>query len=809
VEEHTLRVLEFDKVRTLLSARAGSVMAKELCLNLMPATDRGQVERLQQETGEARALANREAAVPLGGIRDIRGPLRRAAAGGVLEPPDLLEIGDTLRAARRLKQFLSREGGDFPLLTAYGGRIEVFTDLESEIGRAIGDEGELADGASDRLAQIRRRMRSLEGRVREALEGVVRSPQYQRMLQEPIVTVRAGRFVVPVKQEYRGQFPGVVHDQSASGATLFIEPLTAVRLNNELRQAGLDERDEIDRILRRLSALVGERSEEVRATLGVLAGLDFIFARAYLALDMDATEPLLEDEGIIELRQARHPLLKDEVVPIDVRVGDDFGVLVLTGPNTGGKTVTLKTVGLCCLMAQCGLQIPAARGTRLGVFPRIFADIGDEQSIEQSLSTFSSHMNNIVRIVGRADDESLVLLDEIGAGTDPLEGAALAMALLDHFLAAGSRVVATTHYSELKAYAFSRPGVQNASVEFDVETLRPTFRVVVGLPGRSNAFEIASRLGLSPEIIEAARDLVAPGEREVESLISEVHERRRRLEQADAEVRAERLEVERREEELAERQAWLDEQEHSVLEKAYAEARDVVRRARHEADAVVRNLRQELRRRPAQEPGRGTARALERAARTARERLEGVRSEVTQRLQTLDEGRGTEPRPAGEGERRPLRSDELVAGMSVFVRNLNQKGYVLELPSEPGGDVKVQVGVLKVFVDLSELLEAESEERDRQQRALAQFSLARTQDMSPELHLRGMTAEEALERLDKYLDEALLAGLSQVRIVHGKGTGTLRAAVGDYAAQDPRVAQFRLGERHEGGDGVTIIILQT
>lgn len=788
MDERTIRALEYPKIIELLAARATSALGADLAASLEPSPDVEEVRRRQEETSEARELLRRQPAIPLGGIRDLRRSLDRAGKGAILEPAEFLDIAGTVAAGRQLKGFILEQRLELPILTGLAAEILSLRDLEDAIRSAITDAAEVADGASDDLARIRRQIRLIQGRIRDRLESIIRSPEHLKYLQEPIITIREGRYVVPVRQEYRGQIPGIVHDQSASGATLFIEPLPVVEMNNDLRQLEFREREEIERILGALTARVRSHAGELQGNLNALGRLDFAFAKARLAEDMNATGPELNERGLINIRRGRHPLLRGNVVPVDVPLGREFDTLVLTGPNTGGKTVTLKTVGLLVLMAQAGLHLPAAERTEVAVFRQVFADIGDEQSIEQSLSTFSAHMTNIVRIVGAVDERTLVLLDEIGAGTDPLEGAALAMALLEFLQERGARTVATTHYSELKTFAYTRPQVQNAAVEFDVETLRPTYNLVIGLPGRSNAFEISRRLGLPERIIDQARLHLTHEDLKVETLIARMEENRIALERERSAAEAAHREAQRLKEAHARKLAELAAREAEILDRARAQAGQVLARARQEAEAAIAELKEARRRLEARE-GLDMIQAARARLRQAREEAGAVGSAL----------------PEAEGE--ALRGVQ--PGQRVYVRSLRQEGTALTAPG-PDGQVQVQVGIMKVQARLDDLrgvVERPPARGERDPEGLGRMMAAKVQAVSPEVDLRGLTVEEATATVDKYLDDAVLAGLKQVRLIHGKGTGALRRALGEWLRGDPRVRGRRPGAHGEGGEGVTVVTL--
>lgn len=778
MNERTLRVLEFDKIRHRLAEFAGSDLGKELALALTPSVAPEEVAAWQAETTEAKELWQGIERVPLGGIYDIRRPVKEARVGRTLPPEDLLITGSTLRAARLLKDFFSGEREeDYPVLSSLASELVVFPEVEKAIDRVVGPEGTIRDDASPKLATLRSRIRILQNRLKDKLDSLVRSGENQKYLQEALVTIRNGRYVLPVKQEYKANFPGIVHDQSASGATLFIEPIAVVELNNQLRQVEAEEEEEVARILRELSGLVGAVAAEIQEDLKILARIDLAFAKARYSLTLQGTEPVLNSKGYIRLIGARHPLLTGDVVPIDLELGGDFHTLVITGPNTGGKTVSLKTVGLLTLMAQAGLHLPARSGTETAIFSGVYSDIGDEQSIEQSLSTFSSHMTNIVSILREAHDEkSLVLLDELGAGTDPAEGAVLAIAILNALHRRGARTVATTHYSDLKVFAYNTPGVQNASVDFDPETLRPTYRLLIGLPGRSNAFAISARLGLDESIIEEARSLLAPGRQRVEDLIGRIAAEKRVLEEERKDAAILRRRLQEEEEEYRKELTRLKEERNRLLAEAREEARSLVRETRREMENLLRELR-------------------EAAPQEQSRMVNSARRRMKEKLETFEEPK---PAPAGgyQGEIRP--------GISVYLTHLGQKGEVLETNED---SVQVQVGALKVWAPRNVVapLEKEGQETGRGQISYGDLAQKKAKTISPELDLRGLTVEEAIMAVDKYLDEALLAGLPSVRIIHGKGTGALRSAISEFVRGHRQIKSSRWGETGEGGMGVTVV----
>jgi DNA mismatch repair protein MutS2 len=811
MDEKTLHTLEYHKILERLAAYAAFAASAEKARALRPTADAVEARRRQAETAEAVRLLVTHADLTIGGARDVREPVDLAAHGGVLAPSELLDIKSTLVAARTLARTFERLGESFPHLFDLAAQLPSPPGLVDAITRTLSERGEVLDSASDKLAVIRRDMRIAHDRLLSRMQRMVGDPNLAPILQEALVTQRDGRYVLPLRAEFKGRLHAIVHDQSASGATLFVEPLAVVELNNQHRELQLAERDEERRILAALSAQVGQHAAELAHLVDIIAELDLAFARAKYAEDLRATEPALQTfpanqkraqagnghpGSTIRLFQARHPLLDPEtVVPVDVELDSQTYALVITGPNTGGKTVTLKTVGLLALMAQSGLHIPAQSGSEISAFEAIYADIGDEQSIEQSLSTFSGHVTNIIHILERAGHRSLVILDELGAGTDPQEGAALARALLTHLLERGITTLVTTHHPELKAFAHATPGVVNASVEFDLETLRPTFHLTVGLPGRSNALAIAQRLGMPDPIIAAARSELDPNDLRAEDLLDEIHRQRDLSRQARAAADQARQEAEGLRAELSER-----------LERIEDERRAVLEQARVEGEAQVRALQGEL-----DEARRALARA--------RQPLEALKA-VEEQVEALEEvvEQPVERRAArlrGARLDRPAR-----LGDRVRLRTLNSQGVVTSLGEE---EAEVQIGMLRVRARLSELEplsgaveEARPAASERRKKATAKpiavggQPSAVTLPASPgmELDLRGQRADEALEALDRYLDAAYLAGLPFVRIIHGKGTGKLRQAVREVLAQHPHIRSYEAGGEKEGGEGVTVAKLK-
>ena len=786
MDQRSLKVLEFNRIISMLLELTVTTMGKEISESLLPQTDFSIIKKGLQETTEARRALRSHHGISMGGIRDIRPVLKRIHIGGTCEPADLLDVGDTLSAGRKIKQDITESDEDPPTLKDAAQRIGLFQEIERIIFECISDLGEINDGASPELSRIRKQIRTVNDRIRQKLESYIRSSEYQKIIQEPIVTHREGRFVIPVRQESRGQFPGIIHDQSASGATLFIEPMAVVELNNELRQLTKKEQQEIERIIRSICSKIYERIEQIEESIQIFAYLDFVLAKGKLSQKMDAWEPELIAECSMNLFQARHPLLGEGVVPIDVRIGTDFNTLVITGPNTGGKTVALKTMGLLVLMAMAGLHIPAKLGSTIGVFQNVLADIGDEQSIEQSLSTFSGHMKNIIGMVEHVDHETLVLLDEIGAGTDPVEGAALAMAILEYLHNYGVKTAATTHYSELKAFAYNHAGIENASVEFDVETLRPTYRLTLGLPGHSNAFAIAQRLGLKADIISMAKEKVSSETTKVDDMIRSVSELQ--IQAAAEREAAERLRrlAESQAQKIAERENALIEKEESILAKAKEEATNLLTKVKAETSVIVKELRKAQLEQ--------SAKSFDREISQQRELISLLEDEVVLLNHKEDHQR----------EEVPI--DEIRPGMDVFIRRLNQTGEVIQVLTKQNA-VEVQAGALKLTVPLNEIAKAQSKKRDRKETAVKSRTKASesASQIHTEIDLRGMTVVEAIEIMEKHLDSALLNGIPKVNVIHGKGTGALRDAIRKHLALIPGIKSSRPGETGEGGDGVTVV----
>ncbi|UOR11983.1 endonuclease MutS2 [Halobacillus amylolyticus] len=782
MNQRIFHVLEYKKIIDQLSNQAASTLGKERALALKPSTELDEVIQWQKETDEAAQVIRLKGHVPLGGIFDIKPSLKRTTIGGVLSPVECLDVASTVYGGRQLKRFVEdMEEPEMPILRELVEGIVPLHELERKIRGCIDDHGGVMDGASDKLRTIRSKIRTSESRVRDKMETFTRSKT--KMLSDAIVTIRNERYVLPVKQEYRGSIGGIVHDQSASGATLFIEPQVVVDLNNQLQEARVQERQEVERILTELSQEIAEEQHALYFNVGILAHVDFMFARAKLGREMKASMPKMNDQGRVNIKQARHPLIaSEEVVPNDIEMGVDFTSIVITGPNTGGKTVTLKLLGLFTLMAQSGLQVPAMDGCELGVFEQVFADIGDEQSIEQSLSTFSSHMTNIVGILKHVNDRTLVLFDELGAGTDPQEGAALAMSILDEVVSRGARVIATTHYPELKAYSYNREGVTNASVEFDIQTLKPTYRLLIGVPGRSNAFEISRRLGLDESIIETAKQQVGVDSQSVENMIASLEESTRNAEQ-DYET-AERTLTASEElyHDLQTQWRQFEDKREQLYKKAEAKAEKAVEKARQEAEEIVHQLRQM----------KNQAEIKDHEWIEARKALDEAKPELASK-----KNEDTKPQ-AGRGTK------ELKSGDEVKLLTLNQQGVVLEQTNS--NEYQVQVGVMKIKAKRKEL-EFIKAKQPYKEKPMATVK-GKGYHVKTELDLRGERYEEALNQLEKYIDDALLANYPSVSIIHGKGTGALRTAVQNYAKNHRQITSYRAGGMNEGGSGVTVLELR-
>jgi len=788
--ERSLRVLEFNKIRDQLAQYCESEMGIQLCNQLVPVSRLEDVLRMQQETREAHDVLTYLGASPMIAFSDVRTQLHLAEIGSTLSPRALMDIGASLRAARAAREALVNDREGTPMISANAARLSVFKTTEQAISDAIISEDEIADRASTELFTIRRKMRACNERVRERLNSMIHSQTYAKYLQDAIITMRGDRYVLPVRQEYRSMIPGIVHDQSATGATIFVEPMSVVEIGNELKQLIAAEHAEIERILRALSAQIAPEAASMADNLAILAQLDFAFAKGALAKAMFAVEPKINQKGRIRIVRGRHPLIDPQkVVPLDIRLGDEFTSLIITGPNTGGKTVTLKTTGLFTLMAQAGLQVPAEYGTELAVFDDVFADIGDEQSIEQSLSTFSGHMKNIVSILENVTPESLVLFDELGAGTDPTEGAALAQSILSTLLSMHTRTVATTHYSELKEYALTTENVENASVEFDISTLRPTYRLSIGIPGKSNAFEISRKLGLPEFVITKAKDLLSKEAVRFEDVIANAEYHRQIAEkerQIAEEARQEMIAIRNQAE--AERKK-LEDQRDKAIKKAKDEAKRIVENARRESEAMITELR-----------------AMKKAGGAQEHEIQKVKKKIEQAQEALAEKKEV----AGEIPK------SVKPGDMVRIASMDVEATIVT-PPDAKGFVQLKVGMMKMRAQLSDLRTMTSTQQmiKKEQKKLERKKSMREQrvditmrSVRQELDVRGMALDEALPEVQKFIDDAMLSSLGEVSIIHGNGMGILRAGIQDCLRRHPAVSSFRLGRYGEGETGVTIVTIR-
>lgn len=788
MNEKALKTLEYYKIIDMLEAFATSSIGKNKCRQLRPLDNLTEIETMQQETADALSRIYQKGSLSFSGVKDVRGSLKRLEVGSTLGIGELLAIRSLLENASRAKAYSRQETENehTDSLDNMFELIEPLSPLATEIGRCILSEDEISDDASTGLRQVRRSMKLTNDKIHTQLSSFV-SGNSRTYLQDAVVTMRNGRYCIPVKAEYKSQVPGMIHDQSSTGSTIFVEPMTIVRLNNEMRELEIQEQKEIEMILSNLSQLAAENLDAIFDDVKLLSELDFIFARAQLAKSQNATEPRFNRDRIIDIKKARHPLIdKHKVVPIDIRIGETFDLLIVTGPNTGGKTVSLKTVGLLTLMGQSGLHIPAFDNSRLSVFREVYADIGDEQSIEQSLSTFSSHMTNVVRFMETADSDSLVLFDELGAGTDPTEGAALAIAILSTLHERGIRAMATTHYSELKVYALSTPGVENASCEFDVETLRPTYRLLIGVPGKSNAFAISQKLGLPLSIIERAKEQISQEDETFEDVLSNLEESRKTIESEREELLSYKEEIKTLKEQLEAKQDKLDQRKERIIAEANEEAHRILREAKDYADQTMRIFNK---------AGKDSMSAKE---------LEKHRSDLRKKM---DKAGKKVALKTPQKQKSTLRPQDLSLGDSVKVMSLNVKGTVSSKPDSKGM-LFVQMGILRSKVHISDLQlidEPVITGPALSRTGARKIKMNKSASVRTEINLLGKTVDEAVSELDKYLDDAYLAHLSSVRIVHGKGTGALRKGVHNYLKRLKYVQDFHLAEFGEGDAGVTIV----
>ncbi|MDD4570343.1 MAG: endonuclease MutS2 [Tepidanaerobacteraceae bacterium] len=780
-------VLEYDKIKNKLKEYAVSFLAEEKIYDMSPSTDEDLVKILQRETSEGAALLNAGLNLPLSGVKDIRNSLRLAKVGSMLSPGELLDIASTMRAARLIKTLWDEKRlEDSKIFDGIINRLHTFQSLEEKIDKAILSEDEIADNASTKLHSIRRQKKTLSENVRNKLNEIISSPYYQKALQDPIVTVRQDRYVVPVKQEFRGSIPGVVHDQSASGATLYVEPIAVMQMNNELRQLEIEEKREIERILWDFSQRIQENHAFLEDTLHELARIDFIMAKANYSLEINGVEPVFNNREYINIIQGRHPLLKGEAVPLDIFLGDKFNILIITGPNTGGKTVSLKTVGLFILMAQSGLHLPAHEGTELAIFEDVFADIGDEQSIEQSLSTFSSHMKNIKKIIDSATENCLIILDELGAGTDPTEGAALAMAILNYLYEKGSKVLATTHYSELKTFAFSKKGIENASMEFDIKTLSPTYKLTIGIPGKSNAFEIAKRLGLRQEVVDLGKSLMAEENLKMEDLLTHIEQQKSKADEDREELLVLKREYHKKVEQLEEDRRKMRINQEKIIKKAKDKARFLLTKVESEAGQIIENLKDV--------ENESQIHIRDKAVERARAWLRKSDEELQDSRNALF----VNTRKRHQGPLKP--------GQKVKISGLNQEGYIISL-DQTSESAQVQVGIMKVNVPTASLIPIDQQEFEAEKSRYSSIAMSKAKDISSQIDLRGLTLEEALIKTDRYLDDAMIAGIPRVTLIHGKGTGVLRRGIHDMLKTRSNIKTYRQGHIDEGGIGVTVVEL--
>lgn len=781
MNEKSLRTLEFNKILEMLIGKCISAMGKEQAINLKPSTDISEINRMQDYTSESSGMILKKGSLPMGGIRDIRPQLKRVGVMGVLSVEELLAVGDFLYVCRKIASYGEKESKNdhFPLLDDMFACISLLPALEKEIARCIMPPDQVADDASQTLSNIRRGINVANARVREQLNNVIHSSSYKNMIQDSVITIRNDRYCVPIKQEYRTSFPGMIHDQSSTGATVFMEPMSVVNLNNQIKELRSKEKTEIEKILRELSQEVGQYAEVIEGNLEVLTNLDFVFAKGELSIAMNGSRPEFNSRGYINIRKGRHPLLsQDTVVPTNIYLGDEFTTLLITGPNTGGKTVTLKTLGLLTLMGQSGLHISAGDHSELAVFFNVFADIGDEQSIEQSLSTFSSHMSNIVNILSSITENSLVLLDELGAGTDPTEGAALAIAILEYLYKRRAITAVTTHYSELKVYALSTEGVENASCEFDVETLKPTYKLLIGIPGKSNAFEISRRLGLKEDIISSAKEVLSKEDERFEDVITDLEISKKSVIIEKERAEKFRMEAEKLKQEFETQKEKLNTQKEKILANAREEARKIYSDARDEADILLKEHKRGLKENRLVNDN------------SARQKLSEKVSENYGGLDFTPTAHIPIDKPLKQGD-------------SVYVSTLNKSGVVVTVP-DGAGNATISVGAMKMKIHISHLLQ-NPDTKTKPKFSKNVSRAVKAASVSTELDIRGMMVDEGIEKCDKYLDDAYLSNLPKATIIHGKGTGALRSAVQSHLKGHPHVKSYRLGTFGEGEDGVTIV----
>ncbi|CEO15956.1 DNA mismatch repair protein [[Clostridium] sordellii] len=792
MNKKSLKVLEFDKIISLLKDKASSSLGLRYIDKLKPSSDYEEVKYMLEETSEAQAILIKKGGVNLQGLYDVEDKVKRTKVGASIDPGSLLMIADTLRVARTLNNNLSssdEEDFNYPIIQSLSNGLYVHRDVEEKIYNSIVSEVEISDNASSELRSLRRKIIQKNQSIRSKLNGIISSSTYQKYLQDAIISIRGDRFVVPVKAEYRSQVSGIVHDQSSSGATLFIEPMSIVEMNNELRQLKLKEKEEIERILSELSALVGDISDDILSNQAILGKIDFAFAKGKLSISLKGIEPKLNEESYMNIKNGRHPLLDPKsVIGNDIRLGKEFHTLVITGPNTGGKTVTIKTVGLFALMTQSGLHIPADYGTSMCVYDNVFADIGDEQSIEQSLSTFSSHMTNIVSILNEVTENSLVIFDELGAGTDPVEGAGLAIAILEDVNMAGAKCIATTHYSEIKHYALTKDGVENAAVEFDLENLKPTYRLFIGVPGKSNAFAISKRLGLSDYVINRAKEFIDTDTIAVEDVIHSLEKSRVEAVEEKEEASRLRKEIQTLKEEYDEKLEKIAIQREKMLEEARQEAFRITRQAKEETELVIKELRRLEQESMSKEKNR---------------KIEELRREISSSMGALQPSIKSMIVPKTISKE----VKDLKPGDEVKVITLNQQGSVISADNKKK-EALVQIGIMKMTLPYKSLQKAKKDVKSTVTNATRNVIKSKSGRVKSEVDLRGMTLEEAREEVDKYLDDACLAGLENVTVIHGIGTGVLKAGITEMLKKHKHVKSQRPGQYGEGGMGVTIVTLK-
>ena len=782
MKETSLKVLEYNKIIKLLTAKAGSSLGKEKIINLLPSSNYKIIEESLNETAEALLITTVSDNIPLGGIRDLKIILKKANIGAMLEANEFLNIAGTLSAAKKIKKFFKELDLEATLLKTWAAKIEVLTQLEQQIENSIDEHGNLLDSASVELGKLRREIRTSQLKIKEKLDAILRSSEYQKYFQDSLVTLRGDRYVIPIKQEYRQFFPGIVHDQSSSGATLFIEPMSIIDLNNTVKELMANEKHEIERILKALAVQVLKYEQQIRLDMEILGHFDFVFAKAKFALEFQASRPEINNAGLVELKQARHPLIPPEkVVPIDILLGKDFSTLLITGPNTGGKTVTLKTLGLFVLMAQAGLFIPAQAGSKLPVYNNVFADIGDEQSIEQSLSTFSSHMTKLIRILDVIKTGDLFLVDEIGSGTDPQEGAALAMAILDVVQEAGIATVATTHYSELKSYAYNRCGVENASVEFDINSLRPTYKLLIGIPGSSNAFSISTKLGLSAEIIDKANEFLSKEHLQFEYVLAEMEKQKLMYAELNEDLAKREAEIVVLEQRLKNEKENINDRKNRIITKAEEEKANIIRKTKREVEQIISELKEQFDDHGMKE----RQRAIEAARKELKEKTKIITPEEYKSMPALE-------------------IDKVKIGDSVFVTTLNAKATVREIK---GKSILVELGLMKTMVS-SDVCRKTSTDNKSVITKPKKISLNKIQEVQPTIDIRGVNVQEGEDILNKYLDDVILCGLTRILVIHGKGTGALKKGVRNFLQNHSCVEKIEIPELNEGGDGATVVFMK-